>query len=556
MSIITGSLGDSWQALPESLRRLLRLGFAGRIHLCEIAAYCLDSEDVSLAPIGLDAALTAFGENPLGGGLARELLATPALVPLLPRESGAVLSSLVRHWAAPSNIEYFQRLLARRDFPKIKRFIETNAARDAENAYWREQALTFGLIDADPDWVEAQLDLPGTAVPEPCLNAARAQVARFRGHHVDAARMYQETGPLFGPAFAAIQAGHCLLASGDADTASLLFLDALRRTPWNTSLILRVHDLVSGADRETHALPGSCAVLLYTWNKAEELAATLDSLLGSELEDCALVVLDNGSTDRTPEVLAEWLPRFADRLGADNVHCETLPVNIGAPAARNWLMNMDMVRQRDFVCYLDDDVELPADWLPRLGAAVHCHPDAGVYGCRVVDHANPALIQHADQHLLVPEDASFDLSRTEPNPFRLSNLHVQTLDFGAFDVLRSCASVTGCCHLFRTEILLESGPFALHLSPSQYDDMEHDLRLAESGRFAVYQGHLAVRHRKRSGVASRISPSEEGNALGNKYKMQTMHSRVDLLAAAAREQELLECDLSRRIRLLDDLISA
>ena len=168
-----------------------------------------------------------------------------------------------------------------------------------------------------------------------------------------------------------------------------------------------------------------------------------------------------------------------------------------------------------------------------------------------MDHTNPLLIQSADSHLLADPSTTMDLTRVAPNPFRLSDLHIQTLDSGAFDFLRPCASVTGCCHLFRTETLVESGDFAIQLSPSQYDDMEHDLRLCEAGLFPVYQGHLTVRHKKRTGAASRTNMQEEGNALGNKYKMQTMHDPAGVAAAGAAEQKLLDEDILRKLAYLE-----
>jgi hypothetical protein len=81
--------------------------------------------------------------------------------------------------------------------------------------------------------------------------------------------------------------------------------------------------------------------------------------------------------------------------------------------------------------------------------------------------------------------------------------------------------------------------------------MEHDLRLCEAGLFPVYQGHLAVHHRKRTGAASLTSPQEHGSALGNKYKMQTMHTRADIAAAIKAEQALLEADLLDKLDYLE-----
>jgi len=39
-----------------------------------------------------------------------------------------------------------------------------------------------------------------------------------------------------------------------------------------------------------------------------------------------------------------------------------LPVNIGAPAARNWLIARDETWQSDYIAFLDDDITMPENW--------------------------------------------------------------------------------------------------------------------------------------------------------------------------------------------------
>lgn len=548
----TDTLETTWLSLPEELRAKLRLGYTGKQHLLDIAGWCLRSGEPRLSAVAADALMTAFGENPLDGEMAGELLRHQPIRELLPPCTVTALAAVADAWHRPENTGYFERLVQRRDMDKLKGYLAKTISDAPDNLFWRQHAVTFGLIDNDADWV-ASLPPVGAGTPlEPVLMNVAAGIHAFRGEHDQAARLYQGLGETFGHAYANLHAGLSMVENGDPASAHLMLSDALARAPWNTSLLLRLHDLLTGLESDARPPGGSTAILLYTWNKAVEVDATLKSLFESDLTGASVFVLDNGSSDTTPGVLDSWRSRFENRLGSGRFKTITLPVNIGAPAARNWLMHHPPVAAHDFICYLDDDVVLPQDWLLKLGAAVHHYPDAGVWGCKVVDHANRALIQSADSHLLVdPAGGVTDLTKPAPNPFKLSDLHIQTMDTGLFDSLRPCASVTGCCHLFRMSILMETGDFAIHLSPTQYDDMEHDLRLCEAGLFPVYQGHLAVRHKKRTGAASRVSTQEEGNALGNKYKMQTMHDREDLVAAMTREQALLEADLLRKIRTLD-----
>ncbi len=538
-----GPLTSFWDTLPEELRCKLRLGCTGKLHLLDMAGWCLRSGGESLRTMAADLLQTAFGENSLDGAMAQELLGLEQVRSVLPQPTLDALQALVANWRRPDDLGYYDSLRTRRDFIKIKEFIDMSIADAPGNLFWREQALFMGMVSGDLDWAASRLDMDEPAGTEPIFNNIRGLFGRLRHECYTAARLTEMTGGAFGVSYAELASGLCLAQGGERDAAALLFLDVLERAPWNTSLLLRVHDLLAGVDLERTPVPGSVGILLYSWNKGAELDATLESLHASDLDEARIFVLDNGSTDQTAEVLEFWEQRFGRRLAVT-----ALPVNVGAPVARNWLLHLPEVAACDYVVYLDDDVSLPGDWLGRLGAAVRLYPDAGVWGCKVVDHVNPLLVQHADGHLQVDADhKGGSLNSYTPNPFKLSDLHLQTLDTGLLDCVRPCTSVTGCCHVFRTEVLLESGDFALQLSPSQYDDYEHDLRLAEAGRFAVYTGHLAVRHKKRTGVASRTSAASEGNALANRYKMQTMHARTDVIRAAGDEQRLLDADLRRKM---------
>ena len=90
------------------------------------------------------------------------------------------------------------------------------------------------------------------------------------------------------------------------------------------------------------------SVVMATYNGQEFLGETLDSILGQTFTDFELVIVDDGSTDGTPALLAE----YAQRDGRIRV----LPQeNQGVSAARN--AGMDAARGT-YVQFFDDD-----DWL-------------------------------------------------------------------------------------------------------------------------------------------------------------------------------------------------
>ncbi len=572
---LDASLARAWLGLPEPLRQRLALASTGWRHLALTGAECLrlaraeQTEDgrARLYALTADLLLWAWGENPLSGPLAAEILSAADLPLSDTARSG--LAAVAGRWRAPQGPEgglaYFERLAQKRDTQKLSDFLAAQVRKDPAGLFWREKALGLALYSGAGGLAQALeatalsglADMPGLA---PAARVLAAQAAFLTGDaEACLAGLTTDLPQLqdaFGPAFAAARAGLALLKA-DEDAAALpLLRGCLAAAPWQAGLAQVAADAASGLRHRLAPLPGPALILLYTWNKAADLDATLASLFASDLstaggERAQVLVLNNGSTDGTAQVLDAW----AERAGRGLSRLD-LPVNIGAPAARNWLAATPEAKAAEILVYLDDDVSLPPDWLHRLGAAFEAHSDAGVVGCTVADHQAPHLLQNVAGHLVIPQDApddrpDLDFQSLTPNPFRLADAHLQGPDWGLFEFVSCCDSVTGCCHAFRRAAFDAAGPFSLALGPSQYDDFERDLRMLASGRVAVCQGHLRVRHRKRSGLAAQGGDGASSNAQGNRYKMQTMHPREEIAGFIAAQARRLGEAVAGAFALLD-----
>jgi GT2 family glycosyltransferase len=325
--------------------------------------------------------------------------------------------------------------------------------------------------------------------------------------------------------------------------AALALLSGLRRSlPWHANLTLKLHALLAPPPAPPGPEDfGRAAVLTYSWNKADLLESTLAQAAASDTGESLVAVLDNGSTDHTPEVVAA----ARDRFGADRFVSVRLPVNVGAPAARNWLLSLPEVRARDFAAFLDDDVELPRDWLARLLAAARDNPGAGAVGCRIRAAAPPHFLQSADYNLL-PQAPAGDQS------IAVFDNCAGTPDLGLFAYNRPAASVSGCCHLLRLDLMERVGGFDVRYTPSQFDDLDRDLRLLSAGRPAFYFGELAARHVQFSSLAKAESPAKMAHVLGNKRKLEAKYDGKAARALTAANLELLRADLERKGAELDD----
>jgi GT2 family glycosyltransferase len=600
-----------WNLLDPETAGMLLAASCGTGHLSAVAGRCLDrcAAQPEQAPVyarlALDALLAAWAWSPLDGRAAGQVLA------LLGPEGDHLakpLAAMVAQASRPDpeaqrTIQRTAGLLTRGRLDQARDLLATALTRDPLNATLLHQVLDLGLRRDELAWAEGLLSRPWPPAAAPLQAAVRADLAFFRQDYEQAAQLYGLA--LSTGAFPALRAkrAESLLRLGARSAALGEYRTACREMPWNAGVLLRLHDLALGLDRETAQLavaldqaaapppaangeateasggsspdtpgstagsaagstpgsttgdtrPATLAILLYSYNKADELDATLAALSRADLGEARIHVLANGCTDHTAAVLDGWQGRLGARLARMD-----LPVNVGAPAARNWLLNAvcaglpdeSSASPPDFVAYLDDDALPPADWLGRLGAAVRRYPRASAWGCKVVDAALPRIIQSADLHLkpgLPPDPASpYTMAPANGDPeltpgqIRTTDAHLETLDFGQFDTLRPCLSATGCCHLFRTAELRAAGGFDIRFSPSQYDDLDRDLSSSLAGKPVAYIGHLTVPHLKRTGEAAKTSQAATGNGLGNRHKLNHKHRQ-------AAVERLLAFDLATMI---------
>jgi GT2 family glycosyltransferase len=249
------------------------------------------------------------------------------------------------------------------------------------------------------------------------------------------------------------------------------------------------------------------AIFLYSFNKSELLQLTLRSLAASERGNAKIVVLLNNCTD---DSLAAVTALNQD-LFAGSLEIISLPVNIGAPAARNWLLSTEHGQKAEYVAFLDDDVEVPHDWLIKLLTVLRTHPDAGVVGAKILAPGTPKRYQYLYRNISVARDDLLRISLVTPN---------FNYDCGVYDFIRPTATVMGCCHVF-TRAALDAAPwFDIHFSPTQMDDISHDLDLCLRGFKVMYCGLVECVHHQNSGIGRNTAHDliKLGNVMGNDVK--------------------------------------
>lgn len=116
-------------------------------------------------------------------------------------------------------------------------------------------------------------------------------------------------------------------------------------------------------------------VALCSWNRSALLRKTLEhfTLLEPANEfEWELLVVDNNSTDETPDVLAEYVTRLPLRCLREPLPGKSNAANLAVREARG-----------EYILWTDDDVLVAPDWVRQYVAAFQRYPDADVFGGRI-----------------------------------------------------------------------------------------------------------------------------------------------------------------------------
>jgi GT2 family glycosyltransferase len=223
------------------------------------------------------------------------------------------------------------------------------------------------------------------------------------------------------------------------------------------------------------------SILVLAHNKAAYTRRCLDSLLRSTLRPFQVVLVDNGSTDETPEVLAA----FRARAAASGLAVEAVRFgeNLGAVVGRN--RGMDLLTG-DYWVFLDNDVVVRTrSWLERLRAVLKAPPAGGarigVVAPKLV-YANPPHDIQCAGCLVTTGGRVIFGGRGEP---RLTE---------TWNAPRDCQTLISACWMLPAAVAKETGELDTLFSPVQFEDIDYCYRIREAGYRCRYEPAVEMYH--------------------------------------------------------------
>jgi glycosyltransferase involved in cell wall biosynthesis len=123
------------------------------------------------------------------------------------------------------------------------------------------------------------------------------------------------------------------------------------------------------------------SIITPVYNRADLVGETIDSVLAQDFTDFELILIDDGSSDNSVQILEEYAKKD------QRIKCILLPQNFGRCLARN--EGLKNARGK-WICHLDSDDTFYSNHLSHFFTAIHENPDFKAFS--VNQHLNNILV--------------------------------------------------------------------------------------------------------------------------------------------------------------------
>ncbi len=209
------------------------------------------------------------------------------------------------------------------------------------------------------------------------------------------------------------------------------------------------------------------SVIVLSLNGEKVIEACLRSLQETVYPDWEILVINNGSTDRTPDIVATQFPK---------VRLINLPQNRGFAGGNNVGIKESTGQ---IVILLNDDTTVESNWIAEIVKEMVKSEKVGIAGCKIY-YPDGKTLQHAGGFI---------------NNHGLSNHYGKgELDRYQYDTVRDVDYVMGAAIAIKREVLNKLGLLNENYRPIYFEETEYCFRARKIGYRVVYIPSSVIYH--------------------------------------------------------------
>ena len=179
------------------------------------------------------------------------------------------------------------------------------------------------------------------------------------------------------------------------------------------------------------------AIVILNYNSYEDTLECLESLKKINYQHYRVIVVDNGSTNRSAEILLE-------ACRTENTEFIKSKANLGYAGGNNLGIARAMEEGADYICVLNNDVEVSPDFLNVLVPFMEQNREIGVCGPLICEYDSRENVQSSGARI------NYWIGEV---PILNNGKKVQEIEGNVIE----CDYIGGACMLFRREAILENG---------------------------------------------------------------------------------------------------
>lgn len=210
------------------------------------------------------------------------------------------------------------------------------------------------------------------------------------------------------------------------------------------------------------------ALIIVNWNSEDWLKRCLLGIVSQTIQPQRVLLVDNGSTDKSLEGVEEILP---------DVEIIREIKNSGFSKANNKAFKS--IENTQWTVLLNPDAVPEPDWLEKLILAAQAYPEYNFFACKMLDAGDPSKL-----------DGIGDAYHTSGHAWRQG--------FGSDsarggEAVKECFSPCAAAAMYRTDIFLQAGGFDERFF-CYFEDIDLGFRLRLLGHRCLYVPEAVVAH--------------------------------------------------------------